>query len=410
MTLKIQIQNIKEAESRYLDLKSMNLSVDLTRGKPDQDQLNLSSGLESIMQNSFELDGVDTRNYGEIMGLDSCRKLGAEILGCKKDLVLAGGNSSLNLMSLYLSSMFFNGSREAVWCTKEKITLLCPVPGYDRHFNLCEEYGINMIPIGLTGQGPDIQEIKSLIANDSSIKGIWCVPKNSNPTGETYSESTIISLLKMTSELNGEFKIFWDNAYAVHDFDEPEPLQDIFDMAQELQVLDSIVSFGSTSKITYAGGGIGFIALSQKNMELFVKHYSSVIISPDKVNQARHVKFFNENGGILPHMKKHADILKPKFDLVEMRLSELNHGSWTKPTGGYFVSFTSKKGLAKEIIGLAKELGLKLTPPGATYPYGIDPLDENIRIAPTACSLKELDQAMDIFACCVALATFRNSS
>lgn len=388
----------------------MNLTVDLTRGKPDKDQLDLSSGLESILQTNFELDGMDTRNYGEIMGLDSCRKLGSEIMGCNKDLILAGGNSSLNLMSQYLSSMFFHKSDEGPWSSKEKITLLCPVPGYDRHFTLCEQFGIKMLPIRLTGKGPDINEIKALIKNDSTIKGIWCVPKHSNPTGETYSKSTIVSLLEIIKESEKEFKIFWDNAYAVHDFDKSIQLEDIFSMAEELQVADSVVSFASTSKITYAGSGIGFMALSKSNMEIFMKYYSAMVICPDKVNQARHVRFFDQNDGVDSHMKKHADILRPKFELVEKKLSEQGYGSWTKPTGGYFVSFTARAGLAKEIISLSRELGLELTSAGAAYPYGIDPLDENIRIAPTACSLDDLEKAMDVFVTCVALATLRNGT
>ena len=408
--MQAKIQNIEEAHSRFLDLKSKDLNVDLTRGKPDQEQLDLSSGLELVLQNDFNLDGIDTRNYGELMGLDSCRQLGAEIMGCDKKFILAGGNSSLTLMSQYLSSMFFHGSGDGPWSTKERITLLCPVPGYDRHFNLCEEFGINMQPVGLTGQGPDIDEIKELIENDPSVKGIWCVPRHSNPTGEIYSKSTTIALLELVDGLDAEFKIFWDNAYAVHDFEISEPLEDIFDLAKESKAMDSLVGFASTSKITYAGGGVGFMALSEKNMESFIKHYGAVVIGPDKVNQARHVKFFQKNGGVHTHMKRHAAILRPKFDMVEKKLSEQDFGSWTRPTGGYFVSLTTQRGLAKEIINLAKELGLKLTPAGATYPYGVDPADNNIRIAPTACSLEELSQAMDILVCCLALATLKKSS
>jgi len=204
--LQAKIQNIEEAHSRFLDLKSKELNVDLTRGKPDQEQLDLSSGLELVLQNDFNLDGIDTRNYGELMGLDSCRQLGAEIMGCDKKFILAGGNSSLTLMSQYLSSMFFHGSGDGPWSTKERITLLCPVPGYDRHFNLCEEFGINMQPVGLTGQGPDIDEIKELIENDPSVKGIWCVPRHSNPTGEIYSKRTTIALLELVDGLDAELK------------------------------------------------------------------------------------------------------------------------------------------------------------------------------------------------------------
>jgi len=410
MTLKNLITNIEEAEALYLDLKTRQLSLDLTRGKPDGSQLDLSAGLEGILQSQTIVDGVDIRNYGELLGLDSCRDLGAEILSCDKKYVLAGGNSSLTLMSQYLSSLFFHGSGEGPWSTKERVSLLCPVPGYDRHFRLCEEFGINMIPVGLTGEGPDLESVRHLVLNDHSIKGIWCVPKHSNPTGETYSKEITEGLLEISKESKQNFKVFWDNAYAVHDFKDSTHLEDIFSLAKDFGVLDSIVAFASTSKITYAGSGIGFIALSPSNLDLFLKHYLALVIGPDKVNQAKHVKFFKKNGGVYSHMQKHAEILKPKFELVDRWLSKQNLGSWTKPTGGYFVSFTSQEGLAKEVVHLAAVLGLKLTPAGATFPYGVDPKDNIIRLAPTACSIEELDQAMEAFICCVALATLRRNS
>ena len=403
------ITDIKEAEALYLDLKTRQLKLDLTRGKPDESQLDLSSDLEGILQGQTIVDGVDIRNYGEPRGLDSCRELGAEILGCDKGYVLAGGNSSLTLMSQYVSSLFFHGSGDGPWSSKERISFLCPVPGYDRHFRLSEEFGINMIPVELTGEGPDLESVRELVLQDQSIKGIWCVPKHSNPTGEIYSKKTTEGLLKISKEAEQNFKIFWDNAYAIHDFKDSTQLEDIFSLAKDIDALDSVVAFASTSKMTYAGSGIGFLALSESNLDLFLKHYLALVIGPDKVNQAKHVKFFRKNGGVISHMKKHAEILKPKFELVNNWLSKQNYGSWTKPTGGYFVSFTSQEGLAKEIINLASGLGLKLTPAGATFPYGVDPKDNIIRLAPTACNIKELDQAMEIFVCCVALATLRRN-
>ena len=403
------ITDIKEAEALYLDLKTRQLKLDLTRGKPDESQLDLSSDLEGILQGQTIVDGVDIRNYGEPRGLDSCRELGAEILGCDKAYVLAGGNSSLTLMSQYVSSLFFHGSGDGPWSSKERISFLCPVPGYDRHFRLSEEFGINMIPVELTGEGPDLESVRELVLKDQSIKGIWCVPKHSNPTGDIYSKKTTEGLLKISKEAEQNFKIFWDNAYAIHDFKDSTQLEDIFSLAKDIDALDSVVAFASTSKMTYAGSGIGFLALSESNLDLFLKHYLALVIGPDKVNQAKHVKFFRKNGGVLSHMKKHAEILKPKFELVNNWLSKQNYGSWTKPTGGYFVSFTSQEGLAKEIINLASGLGLKLTPAGATFPYGVDPKDNIIRLAPTACNIKELDQAMEIFVCCVALATLRRN-
>lgn len=403
------ITNIKEAEALYLDLKTRQLKLDLTRGKPDESQLDLSSDLEGILQGQTIVDGVDIRNYGEPQGLDSCRELGAEILGCDKAYVLAGGNSSLTLMSQYVSSLFFHGSGDGPWSSKERISFLCPVPGYDRHFRLSEEFGINMIPVELTGEGPDLESVRELVLQDQSIKGIWCVPKHSNPTGEIYSKKTTEGLLEISKEAEQNFKIFWDNAYAIHDFKDSTQLEDIFSLAKDIDALDSVVAFASTSKMTYAGSGIGFLALSESSLDLFLKHYLALVIGPDKVNQAKHVKFFRKNGGVLSHMKKHAEILKPKFELVNNWLSKQDYGSWTKPTGGYFVSFTSQEGLAKEIINLASGLGLKLTPAGATFPYGVDPKDNIIRLAPTACNIKELDQAMEIFVCCVALATLRRN-
>ena len=403
------ITNIKEAEALYLDLKTRQLQLDLTRGKPDESQLDLSSDLEGILQGQTIVDGVDIRNYGEPRGLDSCRELGAEILGCDKAYILAGGNSSLTLMSQYVSSLFFHGSGDGPWSSKERISFLCPVPGYDRHFRLSEEFGINMIPVELTGEGPDLESVRELVLQDQSIKGIWCVPKHSNPTGEIYSKKTTEGLLKISKEAEQNFKIFWDNAYAIHDFKDSTQLEDIFSLAKDIDALDSVAAFASTSKMTYAGSGIGFLALSESNLDLFLKHYLALVIGPDKVNQAKHVKFFRKNGGVLSHMKKHAEILKPKFELVNNWLSKQDYGSWTEPTGGYFVSFTSQEGLAKEIINLASGLGLKLTPAGATFPYGVDPKDNIIRLAPTACNIKELDQAMEIFVCCVALATLRRN-
>ena len=388
--------------SLFEELKSRRLSLDLTRGKPSSDQLDLSKDLVNLAENDFIYDGVDIRNYGEIKGLDSCRKLGSEILGCSKEYIWAGGNSSLSLMSQYLSYLFVEGNGEGPWNNKERVSVLCPVPGYDRHFKLCETFGINMIPVSLTGEGPDLEEIKELVATDNSIKGIWCVPKYSNPTGEVYSPHIIDGLLDIFKSSKNKNVIFWDNAYAVHDLSQSTPLSDIFEMAERKDCEDLIVQFGSTSKITFAGGGIGFIAMSEVNQALFMPFYSALMIGPDKLNQAKHVKFFQVTS-LEDHMKKHASIIKPKFDLVNDKLESLGLGSWTKPSGGYFLLYQSEKGMAKKIIELAAELGLKLTPAGSTHPYGVDEEDKYIRIAPTACSLEELDIAMDVFQCCVGL-------
>ena len=393
--------------SQFEELKARQLSLDLTRGKPAEDQLDLSSSLDSIKIDTYNTDEVDIRNYGQVKGLSECRQLGSKILGCEEEYVWAGGNSSLTLMSQYLSYLCIQGIGDGPWSSNERVSVLCPVPGYDRHFVLSENLGINMIPVPLEGDGPDLDLVKSYVESDASIRGIWCVPKHSNPTGETYSKASIEGLIDLFSKTKKKSRIFWDNAYAVHDFEESEPLEDIFSIAKEKGEEDLIIGFGSTSKITYAGAGIGFIALSDLNQDSFLPYYSALIIGPDKMNQLRHVKFFQDND-LKQHMRRHADLIRPKFELVHKWLEGQTYGSWTKPTGGYFVLLKTNPGLAKRVISLSSELGLKITPAGSTHPYGVDPQDEYIRIAPTACSIEELDAAMEILVCCMGLAHQEN--
>ena len=393
--------------SQFEELKARKLSFDLTRGKPAEDQLDLSSFLDSIRIDKYDFEEVDVRNYGQVKGLSECRELGSKILGCEKEYVWAGGNSSLTLMSQYLSYLYIQGVGDGPWSSEERVSVLCPVPGYDRHFVLNENLGINMIPVPLNGQGPDLNLVRSYVESDESIRGIWCVPKHSNPTGETYSKATIEGLIDIFRKTRKKSRIFWDNAYAVHDFEDSDALEDIFSIAKEKGNEDLIVGFGSTSKITYAGAGIGFIALSKSNQESYLNFYSALIIGPDKLNQFRHIKFFQEND-LKQHMSKHANLIRPKFDLVQKWLQGQDYGSWTKPTGGYFILLKTDPGLAKKIISLASELGLRLTPAGSTHPYGVDPEDEYIRIAPTACSIEELDSAMEILICCIGLAYQEN--
>ena len=395
--------------SLFDELKARKMSLDLTRGKPAREQLDLSSLIDSTDIDIYEFDDVDIRNYGLVKGLSKCRELGSNILGCDKEYIWAGGNSSLTLMSQYLSYLCIQGIGDGPWSSEERVSILCPVPGYDRHFVLCENLGLNMIPVPLNGHGPDLDAIRSHVEADDSIRGIWCVPKHSNPTGETYNKATIEGLIDIFGNTRKKSRIFWDNAYAVHDFDDSDPLEDIFSIAKEKENEDLIVGFGSTSKITYAGAGIGFIALSNSNQELFLPFYSALIIGPDKINQIRHIKFFQEND-LNNHMSKHADLIRPKFELVQKWLHGQGYGTWTKPTGGYFVLLKTDPGLAKRIISLASELGLKLTPAGSTHPYGVDPEDQYIRIAPTACSIEELDSAMEILVCCLGLAYQENES
>ena len=381
-------------------------AIDLTRGKPSPDQLTFSEELDGILNGNFIQDDIDIRNYGEVKGLPSARKLGAELLDYSEEFVLASSNSSLTLMGNLLSAFLFNGSGDAPWKEMETVSIICPVPGYDRHFALCEKLGIKMIKVPLTGDGPDMNIVEDLVKNDESIKGIWCIPKHSNPTGEIYSQDTVKRIANLPLLGASDFIILWDNAYAVHDFADTKKLSSIQNISQEINTFDNVATFGSTSKITFAGGGIAFLGASDKLMTLFLDYFSKFNFSPDKVNQARHVRFLKNKKGTEAHMKKLAALIKPKFDLVDKYLNSLPEGlaSWTKPTGGYFVSFDSKLGQASKIYDLCKEAGLNLTPVGSAFPYRRDQENSNIRIAPTYVSIDELEKAMQIFVCCVKLA------
>ena len=395
-----------DLKEQYDSFCKENNAIELTRGKPSPDQLTFSEELDGILDGNFTQDGIDIRNYGEIKGLPSARKLGAELLDYSEEFVLASSNSSLTLMGNLLSSFLFNGSGDAPWNELETASIICPVPGYDRHFALCEKLGIKMIKVPLTGDGPDMNIVEDLVKNDESIKGIWCIPKHSNPTGETYSQDTVKRIANLPLIGATDFIVLWDNAYAVHDFTNSKELSCIQNISQELNTFDNIATFGSTSKITFAGGGIAFLGASDKLMTLFLDYFSKFNFSPDKVNQARHVRFLKNKKGIESHMKKLAPLIKPKFELVDKYLNSLPDGlaSWTKPTGGYFISFDSKPGRASKIFDLCKKAGLNLTPVGSAFPYRRDQEDSNIRIAPTYVSIDELDKAMQIFVCCVKLA------
>jgi DNA-binding transcriptional MocR family regulator len=380
------------------------LKLDLTRGKPAAEQLDLSNELDGILGGFFLLqDGTDVRNYGGILGIPEARQLGAEFLGASPGQVMVGGNSSLNLMYQYVEHMM------AIW-GGEPIKFLCPVPGYDRHFTICEHFDIEMINIPLNEDGPDMAYIKELVSQDPSIKGIWCVPKYSNPTGNTYSKDIVEQIAEIATVAGDNFKVFWDNAYVVHDLEENgDELEDIMAAAEKAGTADSIVMLGSTSKVTFAGAGIAFLATSTSQLASFEKFLSDQMIGFDKVNQLRHVRFLKDSEGIKAHMAKHRDIIKPKFDLVlkklEKHLAGKGIASWNSPRGGYFISLDTRPGLATTIIGMAAKAGVKLTPAGATFPYGRDPDNTNIRLAPTYPSLAELESAMDVFVTCVELAS-----
>ena len=400
----MKIENdISLLKKKYLFFKNSKKQLDLTRGRPSSEQLDLSGNLENILKGDFFQDKVDIRNYGLLEGLPSARKLAGWILNSDPKNILVNGTSSLTLLGHYLQSLIFHGDGKIPWKDLRKISFLCPVPGYDRHFSMLEKLGIKMIPVPLTGNGPDLELIKNLLETDETIKGILCVPKHSNPTGETYSQEVIEELAKIKKE---DFKIIFDNAYAVHDFSKSKKLPNIEQTFIKNNSHKSLVMLGSTSKISLAGSGLAFMSLSPENMSNFIDYFSKFSLGSDKVNQARHVRIFNSKKALSEHMNKLAEIIKPKFDLVQEKLSTLPSGlaKWTKPTGGYFVSFDSLSGRASKIHKLCNQAGLKLTPLGATFPYGKDLDDKNIRLAPTQVELDELEDAMELFCICVLLA------
>ena len=394
--------------------KSNKLALNLTRGKPAPDQLALSDAMDDVLAGDFfAADGTDTRNYGGLRGLPEARALGAELLDTPVENVICHGNSSLTLMYIVTETALRYGlwGDERRWEKASPVKVLTPVPGFDRHFTLCQSLGIEMINVPMTDSGPDMEEVNRLAALDHSIKAIWCVPKYANPMGCIYSDECVGELARLPATAAADdFVVFWDNAYAVHDFQFPRaPLASITTLADVAGTLDQIVMFASTSKITYAGAGLGFLAASAKVLDVVEKRMSVFSIGPDKVNQLRHARFLN--GRLEAHMAQHAALVKPKFELVEQTLrdglGELDIACWTTPAGGYFVSLDTRPGLAKHVEQLAGETGLTLTPAGAPFPCGKDPEDRNLRIAPTFASLEDLSVAMSILVLCIKLTTVR---
>ncbi|MCB1692670.1 MAG: aminotransferase class I/II-fold pyridoxal phosphate-dependent enzyme [Pseudomonadales bacterium] len=401
-----------ELESALDDIRSQKLSLDLTRGKPASDQLDLSNALDGILEGFYLLqDGTDVRNYGGILGIPEARALGAAILDLAPEQVLAGGNSSLTLMYQYMD--FMTGFASPCWRDEavqagSRLKFLCPVPGYDRHFTICEQLGIEMIPVPLTGRGPDMDLVESLVAADPLVKGIWCVPKYSNPSGETYDDETVKRIAALPKRAGAGFRVMWDNAYVVHHLsDTPDQLASIMELASREGTEDNIVLLASTSKITFAGAGVAFLGASVTNLKAFEKYLSASVIGYDKVNQLRHVRFLRDMDTLSRHMEKHRALIQPKFDKVEAVLESKLGGkgiaTWTRPAGGYFVSLDTMAGIASEVVRMAAGVGVKLTPAGATWPYGVDPEDRNIRIAPTFPSLAQLEKALLVFVVCVEL-------
>ena len=405
----------RELDATYHRFRDAGLALDLTRGKPNPAQLALSDGLDTGAGGFVTAAGTDTRNYGGIDGLPEARALGAALLGVRPEEVIAGGNSSLTLMYSYLLNAWLHGPAGpgTAWRDAGVVRFLCPVPGYDRHFTILEDLGIEMVNIPMRDDGPDMDEVEARVREDPALRGIWCVPKYSNPGGQVYSDATIDRLARLGSIASPHFRIMCDNAYAVHDlYDDAPPVANVMDACRRHRTEESLVLFGSTSKITRAGAGISFIAAAATNLGQFRKRMQVFTIGPDKVNQLRHVRFLRDLDGIRAHMRNQATLLRPRFELVLHHLSTAlggaGMGAWTSPRGGYFISFDALPGLATEIVGLAADAGVKLTPAGATFPYRRDPNDANIRLAPTFSELAELDQAMQVFVVCVQLASLRS--
>lgn len=409
-----QLEDLEAKLTADLEVaKGNRIKLDLTRGKPAPDQLALSDAMEIVLGGNFlAADGTDSRNYGGLRGLPEARALGAELLSVAPQQVICWGNSSLTLMHLVADTALRFGlwGDERRWNRTPSPKLLAPVPGYDRHFTLTESLGMDLVSVPMDEAGPDMDRVEALVRDDASIKGIWCVPKYSNPTGCIYSDAVVERLARLPGSADADdFVVLWDNAYTVHDLEfPPPPLASLMSLAEDAGTADHAVLFGSTSKITYAGGGLGFIGATEQVLGVLEKRLSAFSIGPDKVNQLRHARFLGD-GALTAHMQRHAALIKPKFDAVEKALQEgladLDVATWTTPRGGYFVSLDTRPGLAGSVAGLAADAGLSLTPPGATFPYGRDPEDRNLRIAPTFASLEDVEVAMQILVLCVKLAS-----
>lgn len=402
-----------ELTQQYAAFKAASLNLDLTRGKPSADQLSLSDAIDGILAGNYkDEDGTDVRNYGGLEGIMSARKLFAPVMGVSVDEIIIGGCSSLTMMYQAMQFAFeFGVAGSEAWKKSGAVKFLAPVPGYDRHFAICEHFGIEMIAVPMDDNGPDMDRVEALVKADPQIKGIWCVPRFSNPSGIVYSDAVVDRIAQLGKIAGPGFRVFWDNAYSVHTLEDNAPaLANLFDLAKKYGAADNVYMFGSTSKITFAGAGVGYMATTPANLTVFKKHLGISQIGPDKVNQLRHVKFIKNIDNLNALMKQHAELLKPRFDAVLTRLEGLKGlGHWTVPQGGYFISFDTLPGLAKTVVKLAAEAGVKLTPAGATYPYGKDPEDKNIRLAPSFPKVEEIAKATDVFVTCVKLASVQQA-
>ncbi|MCI8887344.1 MAG: aminotransferase [Hungatella sp.] len=402
----------RELKTKYREFQGKDLKLDMSRGKPSVDQLDLSMGMMDVLSSDDDLtcdDGTDCRNYGVLDGISEAKELLADMMEVHPDQIIIYGNSSLNVMYDTISRSMTHGVMGSTpWCKLDKVKFLCPVPGYDRHFAITEYFGIDMITVPMTETGPDMDMVEKLVAEDEAIKGIWCVPKYSNPQGISYSDDTVRRFARLKPAAK-DFRIYWDNAYTIHHLydHEQDHLIEILAECKRAGNPDLAYKFASTSKISFPGSGIATIAASQNNLVDIKKQLRIQTIGHDKVNQLRHVRFFGGIHGMVEHMRLHADIMRPKFEAVNEILTKeldgLGIGTWTTPKGGYFMSFDSLDGCAKNIVARCKKAGLVMTGAGATYPYGRDPHDSNIRIAPSYPPLGDLKLAMELFALCVKL-------
>lgn len=401
-----------ELEASYEEKKALNLQLDMSRGKPSPSQLDVSLGLMDALNSNSVLkseDGTDCRNYGVLDGIPEAKKLMADMMGTTADHVIIFGNASLTIMYDSISRSYTHGVLGSTpWCKLDKVKFLCPVPGYDRHFAITERFGVEMINVPMTQDGPDMDMVEELVANDDSIKGIWCVPKYSNPQGYCYSAETVRRFANLKPAAK-DFRIYWDNAYVIHHLYEDNQVEipDIISECEKASNPNLVYEFASTSKVSFPGSGIAAMAASAENLADVKKQMTIQTIGYDKLNQLRHVAYFKNIDGLKAHMKKHADAMRPKFEAVlkvlDEELTGAEIGSWVKPLGGYFISFDAMEGCAKKIVAKCKEAGVTLTNAGATFPYGKDPKDSNIRIAPSFPTPEEMAVATDLFVLCVKL-------
>lgn len=400
----------------YEEYKKIGLKIDISRGKPSKEQLSLSNKMLDIEIKDPVIDDIDIRNYGFLTGIPSVKKLFAKVFEVKEEEMIIGGNSSLKLMNDLIVNLMLMPTKDNMkpWKEYGKIKFLCPVPGYDRHFLICQKIGIDMINIEMTESGPDIEAIEKLTSEDETIKGIWCVPQYSNPTGITYTDKIVRRLAKLRPKAK-DFKIFWDNSYALHHLykDKQERVLNILNESKKCSTEDMVYMFSSTSKMTFAGGGISFLMSTKENIDKIKEWMSVETIGYDKINQLRHLLFFKDINTIKEHMRKQAEILRPKFELVnrilEENLGDSELAKWSKPLGGYFISLNTIDGCAKRVLELCDEAGIKFTKAGATYPYGNDPRDRNIRIAPSYASEKELTIGIKVLSQAIRLASMEKN-